>query len=492
MVKKEAGRQDREADVVIVGYGGAGATAAICAHDRGARVIILEKMPAGGGNTRIAAGVIMGATAIADAVSYVTALCAGTTGRELVETFVRESVKNKDWIESIGGEVEPRVPGGDIFYPVIRVPCWPNIPGSDALSWYGIKRSKGKGKEGLLFGGELWQLLSTNVERRGISVMTGTRARELVMNEQGEVTGIIAEMEGDTVTVVAKKAVVLACGGFAYNEAMKQAFLLSRPFYALGSPGNTGDGIIMAEKAGAALWHMPAVAAPLGFKAPEYGAAFHIMMRSERHIYVDEDGRRFVDEAGVEMHNMGLLVSFFDLDRSCFPRLPSYAVFDEVARRKGPLAREINESAEYKWSPDNSREIDRGWIRQGETLRTLAGKISVDGASLENTVARYNEFCKAGRDADFGRARESLGPIEQPPYYAIALWPCLLNTQGGPRRDKDSRVVNYDSKPIPRLYSAGELGSLWGFLYEGGGNLAECLVSGRIAGQNAAAEEPWH
>jgi predicted oxidoreductase len=109
---------------------------------------------------------------------------------------------------------------------------------------------------------------------------------------------------------------------------------------------------------------------------------------------------------------------------------------------------------------------------------------------LDATISRYNRYCKAGKDEDFGRAKEDLRPLE-PPLYAIQLWPALINTQGGPRRDKESRVLDPEGKPIPRLYAAGELGSIWGYLYQGACNIGEALVFGRIAGKNAAAGKPW-
>ena len=107
----------------------------------------------------------------------------------------------------------------------------------------------------------------------------------------------------------------------------------------------------------------------------------------------------------------------------------------------------------------------------------------------ENTIRRYNEYCKVGKDADFGRSKEDLRVLE-PPFHAIRLWPAFVNTQGGPRRDKESRVLDPEGHPIPRLYAAGELGSIWGYLYQGACNITEALVFGRIAGENAAAEKP--
>jgi predicted oxidoreductase len=144
----------------------------------------------------------------------------------------------------------------------------------------------------------------------------------------------------------------------------------------------------------------------------------------------------------------------------------------------------------YTWSLDNSVEIEKGWIQKGKDVAGLASKIATDPKVLEETVSRFNRFCQAGKDEDFGRAREDLRVLE-PPLYAMQLWPALINTQGGPRRDKEARVLDPDGKAIARLYAAGELGSIWGFLYQGACNIGESLVFGRIAGKNAAAENPW-
>lgn len=482
-------KQGLEADVVVVGYGGAGAAAAITAHDSGARVIVLEKMAAGGGNTRVSAGVMMGPKGMG-VVTYIEALCAGTTGHDIIETYVENVIKNKDWLTKLGGETEPRLPGLDVLYPAVPMPCWPNIPGGEFISRYQVKPGEREPGKGLAE--KLWQVLSGAVTQRGITVMTNTPAKELVTDSTGAVVGVIAEKEGRRISITAKRAVVLTCGGFEYNEAMKQAFLPCQPFYAFGNPGNTGDGIVMAQKVGAALWHMTATASPFGFKTDEFQPAFYIRMHGGRFIYVDKSGKRFANETGLEMHDMWRECAYFDVHSFAYPHMPVFAIFDDVTRRRGPLKTNgLGANLSYEWSLDNAKEVAKGWITEGKTIRELAGKVSVDAATLEKTVQKYNQVCKAGKDTEFDRAKESLEPIEKAPYYAIKLWPCLLNTQGGPRRDKSARVLGYDNKPISRLYSAGELGSLWGFIYEAGGNIPEALAFGRIAGQNAAAEKPW-
>ena len=98
--------------------------------------------------------------------------------------------------------------------------------------------------------------------------------------------------------------------------------------------------------------------------------------------------------------------------------------------------------------------------------------------------------CEVERDGEFGR-RLMLAPIAEPPFYAVELSPSMLNTQGGPRRNEKAQIVRPDGTPIPRLYSAGELGSIYSYLYQGTGNIGECLAFGRIAGRNAVAERPW-
>ena len=131
----------------------------------------------------------------------------------------------------------------------------------------------------------------------------------------------------------------------------------------------------------------------------------------------------------------------------------------------------------------------------------------MDPATLEETVGRWNVDVKEGRDSQFNRPIRSApeerpaykdfvssvlsAPIDTPPYYGLELYPCLLNTQGGPRRNARAQVLDPYDQPIPRLYSAGELGSMWGMIYQGAGNIAECMVFGRIAGMNAANETPW-
>lgn len=151
----------------------------------------------------------------------------------------------------------------------------------------------------------------------------------------------------------------------------------------------------------------------------------------------------------------------------------------------------------YVWSADNRMEIEKGWIMRASTIDELAKKILADPdngglmnpSTFHTAIQRYNEFCRKGEDLDFQKPKGSLELLEDPPYYAVKLWPGGPNTQGGPKRNERAQILRVDNAPVPRLYAAGELGSVWGMLYQGGGNLSECIAFGQIAGTNAAAEK---
>lgn len=475
-------------DVVVIGYGAAGAAAAITAHDSGAGVIVLEKMPAGGGNSCLSIGVLCVPKG-PQAFDYIEALCFGKTSSEIVKVYVDGCFENVDWLRQLGGEPESRS-YPQVEYPPRKSPSWPKYPGVE--DWE-PRRVIGD-EDDIAPAGSLWKLLLKNAEQRGIKVMFNTPAKELITNSRGEVTGVIARSGDKEIRVEAKKAVVLACGGFDYNEAMKDAYLPLTPLYPVGSPGNTGDGIIMAQKVGAAMWHMNQFYGWFVFKPADYKAGFTIRFSDPGYIYVDKDGRRFTTETGWEGHEEFKALMNYMPHRANYPHLPAYAIFDEVIRRKGPLYRSLTGGGinmDYKWSLDNSSEINKGWISHGKNVAELAKRIKVDETILTNTVTKYNEYCKAGKDADFDRSKETLKPLGSAPYYAIEIGPCVAATSGGPRRDKESRVLNEAGNPIPKLYSAGQIGSIFGFLNLGGSGLTEAIVFGRIAGRNAAREKPW-
>jgi succinate dehydrogenase/fumarate reductase flavoprotein subunit len=483
MSKNPSSRWDIETDIAIVGYGGAGASAAITAHDIGAKVIILEKMPKGGGNTALGPSSFFSTSGdkVSQVVEYFEKSSFGNTDRPTIQAYVEEAVKNKEWIEQLGGTVHTTHYKDE--WPWHGPPAWPHFPGAEAIgngNYVGDKEVKS--------GGPLWALLSANVEKRGIKVMISAPAKELVTNDNGEVIGVIAEQKGKRISIKANQAVILTSGGFASSEVMRSQYLPFSQFLVNGSPGNTGDGITMAVKVGAALWHMTVIKSRPGFKSPDYEFPLGITYYTPRFVWVNKFGRRFTTETGWEAHMLHWAFMRNDPMVPGYPHLPFYGISDSDSVKERLCRYSLNS---YEWSKDNSVEIAKGWIKQANTIRELARQIGVDEATLEDTVSRFNQNCKLGIDPEHGRLKDHMAPIDTPPYYGIELWPQMANTLGGPRHDYKARVVDLEGKPIPRLYAAGELGSFQGFLYSGGTGMGEPLAVGRIAGRYAAEEEPW-
>ena len=481
---------DVEADVVVVGFGAAGMAAAVTAFELGRSVVILEKAPEGkeGGNTRVAGQGYLNTSNPDSAAAYLRALCGHFAVPEaMVEVWADEMCKNNDWLASLGGDPQEHQ------HPPIGIE-FPDLPGSDSVH---------KFHDGPTYGYSLtWKLFERFVKERPIKVLYETPGRALIQHDNTkEILGVRAEHNGQPVLIKARRGVALTCGGFENNQDMIRNYLPGIPYcYTSGSPFNEGDGITMALTVGADLWHMNNYAGPsMALKVPEVPTTFSMQALHYSKeipggaIVVGPDGRRFCDEKFKTRHGkVPINGRWLPLPTPC----PMYLIFDHAHFSAGPLYDKHPSHGwtqiieQYDWSADNSRELAKGWITKADSVEALGRKIGVDGAVLDASVARWNASVAAGKDAEFGR-RLMLAPIAQGPFYAIELSPSMLNTQGGPRRDEKARIVRPDGSPIPRLYSAGELGSIYSYLYQGTGNIGECLVFGRIAGRNAAAEAPW-
>jgi succinate dehydrogenase/fumarate reductase flavoprotein subunit len=508
---------DYETDVVVVGTGYAGQNAAIASSDAGASVLVLEKSPESfaGGNSAVSGGGMTVPLSAPDAIDYYRALCFGTVPEELCVVMAEVMAKVPEQLKKIGIETSTR------RFPSSVVPATPPktpttrprgglslLPGSGNFRIYYIIPSDDD-DPGMGAGQLLYLALKKCSESRGVKFLYETPAKKLIQDpETKAIMGVVAEAQGKSIYVKAKRGVVLACGGYETNHDMLGYFNYpGLKIYQWGTPYNAGDGIKMAVEIGAPLWHMfsiewigPSIKAP----SEEYGVSVQVSTGSGAaggFLFANKYGKRFMNELKNLGHNKeSLELTYFSQERVEYPNNPFYLVFDETLKTKQPLSSSGGMGGRmtwngvydvYKWSADNNAEIEKGWIIKAGTIKELAAKIPMDAAGLEETIAKYNGYCRSGKDAEFDRRKESLLPIKTPPYYAMELALTCINTQGGPKHNAKAQTLDNEDKPIPRLYSAGELGSFFGFLYPGGSNIPEAIAFGGIAGENAAAEKPW-
>lgn len=495
------------ADIVVVGFGFAGGVAAIEAHDQGRSVLILEKAAHPGGLSIVSGGGLAvgrdpdSAPAL---FAYLQATCGGLTpdpvlwamaeGMVALPAYLAylQRVSNQE-LKDMRAVIDP---GAHATYP---------FPGAEAIRSMKIAQDPAFGYfpwvRGMRGGARLFKVVWDNVGHRGIPVHVATPMERLLTDGRGRVIGVQARnAEGAPVWVYARRGVVLACGGFENAAELKGQVYPARPVYPIAGLTNTGDGIREAQRLGAALWHLVNFHGGYGFKFPGFPQAFRhrfggprVPTRRFPWIIVDQRGRRYMNEVPPAPQDTPIRdMSYFDPDEARYPRIPSYLLVDAAGLASGPLAQPIfqgDAQPVYEWSSDNQREVARGWIQAAPTVAGLAAKLGLPPAVLQETVAAWNAACASGQDP-WGRLPGTMMPLRTPPFYGVQTWPVVSNTQGGPVHDAAQRVLDVDGRPIPHLYAAGELGSLFGHLYLEAGNVAECFVTGRVAAQTASREEP--
>ena len=500
---------DYEADVVVVGFGGAGGSAAIEAHDAGAKVIILEKTPTPGGSTTLCAGIYYGAgtslqkaegiTDTADEMyKYLAAIGrVGKGGRsdpERIRVWADKSAETFEWIKGLGAtfytgvnyieqipQIKPLAEdaGWALYYsgaepdpefaaitpPKVRghvvrpvAPTYPYPPKHPtAPTAVGITRGTGWFKP-------LWE----GAKARGIQVLLETRAMALVTDPlTNEVLGVKADSKGTTLYIKARRAVHLAAGGFSQNKEMTKIWCPEAQGGVNFTASDTGDGIQMGMAIGASAVNMDRVLAP----GP---------VRPSGSILVNYGGRRFDDET-LHYGSKGLWTG----QRNSI----AFAILDEDIRKAAGVATTI----------------------QASTIGELARQIRIDPAVLEDTVNFYNESVALVKDREFGRrerdsqkhppdevvvpAARAMMPIKTPPFHAMRSDHNNFTgtiTIGGLRINTKAQVIDVYGKVIPRLYAAGSTTGGMLDIYVGSGHaVSQALNFGRIAGKNAAAEMPW-
>ncbi|MHB8439903.1 MAG: FAD-dependent oxidoreductase [Acidimicrobiales bacterium] len=519
--------------VVVLGSGAAGLAAALSAASEGADVVVVERADAVGGTTALSGGVVwapgnrLATTGDADrdgARRYLLALATGDVDAALVDSFLTHA---DDVVHALAeasaleweplphwpdyrGEFDGASEGGRSLWPrpirlagpvAARVqpdPAAGPWPGTgpaakdETTAPTGTAPTDAEVLRGPVRGRALVGALLAAALDLGVEFRTSTRARELVAGESG-VTGVRI---GDGSMVEGR--VVLATGGFQFDAALRAAFLSGAPVAPMGTPGCSGDGLHMAQSAGAALgnmsegWWMPAMHVPgeeLG------GAPFFRALHGERAqagaFLVDRHGRRFVDEAQ-NYGDVGRAMRRFATGPEPYPAAPCWLVFDGLYRATFPIG---------PLRPLEPGDEDPPWLVRAPTPAALAEAMGVPTRSLADTVERFNALARAGRDDDFGRGTQpydrwiggdTLGTLDEPPYYALVVHAGCMGTKGGPRTDGAGRVLSAASAGavIRGLYAAGNVAaSPFGTATAAGGaTLGPALTFGWLAGRSAALD----
>lgn len=482
---------DEEYDAIVIGYGGAGATAALWAAEGGAKVLLCDKAPKGheGGNTRYCAQIICSGTNVEDLLQYLKNLTwKFDMDEEVLRAYAEGMLQVTDTL-ALAGVDEPVLweEGTDLYDRAQAHGIAPEYP------------EAGVGAEPMLitikpstFDSALWQALDAAVLARpdDITVWYESPAHHLVQDPQtGAVIGAEIEHEGATLRVHANNGVVLSCGGFENNRQMIQDYLGAPRMSPLGTTYNSGDGISMALEVGADLWHMNNYES-LGILSGntweveegrqallEWNAAAGSALSVNSDLYgsgsvflAGDDGSRYLREDAHTRHAHTYYCGVYRIPAANYsPTL----IFDSTQLAEMKEAGYITEEREAR-------------LLSAKTPEELAELIGADPTTLAQTVVDFNFFAENGVDYKCGRAAESMRPFDGDTYYGAKMCPVILNTQGGPRRNAQAQVVTPSGEPIEGLYAAGECGGVMAFHYQGGCNIAECLVFGRIAGTAVA------
>lgn len=485
-----------ETDVLIAGYGVAGCAAAIEAHDRdpAADVLIVEKMPEAlaGGNGRVSGQSLL-ISHDADALfAYQRAMSsANPVPDAMLREWARQMAGLEPYIVERAKEAGTQYVRGSGWAEGDAVYEFPEFGAEGAVAYNAIIKPIPSG---------VWITMKRCVELRSrVRRQFESPIVDLVQDPDSlEVLGAIVLQGGERRAIRAKRGLVLAVGGYEHDASMQRDYYGLPEVHAFGSPANTGDGIRLLQKAGADLWHMRNFGQSGGIwpaiKVPQFPTAFlrRHLWQSFSWFEIAADDRRFYNEgANLYYTHYKEKVHGHWVDTPHARAQPVHMIFDETTRRGDCLITHamswVTVVDAYEWSDDNSAEIEKGWILRADSIEELATQMGRDPRAVREAVDRYNAACRKGVDEDFGRPSWSLQPVENPPYYAVRIVPGIVCTSGGGRRNIDSEVLDHAGAPIPRLYEAGELGSMISDLYQNGSYLTEAMISGRAAGRSAVS-----
>lgn len=486
---------DEEFDVIVVGAGIAGNAAAltVATEGNGASCLLIEKGSTPSGNSPFCKGDAIWTKDVAAMSSYMKELSHGTTPDDVLEAYAQGLGEIYDWVIEMGankGEMSITEPTTD---PEERNAEYHELENSYAFGYFAI----GKNTDVEVKGPDHVQVFLQDAVAQHSDIVdyrTSTPLVDLVQDESGAIVGIVAGEKTPTY-IRAKRGVILCLGGFEHSPEMMQNYLGQGAAVPAAGSLNTGDGHRICARIGADFWHMNNCAGfwmagrdlenttytnPPIFKPAPKGFGITVGVNGRR-FYMDWDGYN-VREKYPYMSDMSVHVGSRHGHMQFggeWPHLPmpskAWFLFDAEGLAQGAIP-----PSTTKGEPDKE-----GYALAANTIEELAALMEVPVDELVTTVDQWNECCANGKDVYFHRPESTLVPVQTPPFYAQLCAPSFLNTDGGPVRAANGAILDYDGNAIPGLYSAGEFGSIWGHYYEGGGNVAECLVFGRISARSA-------
>ncbi len=533
-----------ECDVVVLGTGVAGLTAALAAAHSGASVKVFEKSPFVGGTSAMSGGIIwmpnnhlQEFAGVEDsrqkALAYLDALSLGQIDSDMASTFVDKGPEMLQWVEEVTPcsfhiienypDYHPEHPGGlpnggrsldNALFALPELGDWGKLlrnhergnpvmltetPLGGATSSPSRETLEGRVTKGEIgMGLALVAALLKALLDLGIEPETQSQAIKLLSSDDG-VIGVTVNCKGEGIDVFANNGVIIATGGFEWNSELVRTFLKGPMTAPAGNPDNTGDGLQMAMAVGAKLgnmrnaWWVPVVRVP-GEELFGHPSVRLILLERTRpySFMVNKYGSRFTNEAG-NYNAMGGAFHAFDPQKFEYPNEPCWLIFDHQHKLK------------YEVAGCPAGENIPDWIFSDKSIEGLAKKIEVDGDTLRRTLDRFNTYAAIGQDPDFHRGESAydtfngdqtlegvqatLKPLESAPFYAVRLESGALGTNGGPKTDVTGRVLSLSGGVIPGLYAAGNaMAAPTGMVYGGaGGTLGPAMTFGYIAGGAAAS-----
>lgn len=456
------GKIDKKADVVIIGAGGAGLAAAVSAHQNGAKVLVLEKMPLVGGNTIISGAAYNAvdpkrqtAAGIEDSIDkhYTQTYEGGDklAKPELIRTLVEKAYPALEWLESMGMKFK------DEIFTVLGA-LWPRSHKPEKPIGTGYIET---------------YMDYIGKHSKDIEIMLNTKATELFV-EDGKVIGVEAESPENIVIAKANSGVIIATGGFSANINARNLYNKMWPdltnIKTTNRPGAMGDGAWMAEKIGANLIGMDQIQLlPMG--DIETGSlSGNIEQGVEDRIFVNKDGNRFVDEGA---RRDVMTKALFEQEDSFM-----WVIVDKHSYPTGDTKNNFDETIDFL--------LEDGTAYKADTLEELAKKIEVDPDNLIKSVETFNQAVDKKIEDPFGRTLFD-NRLDTPPFYAGARMPTVHHTMGGIEINTKAQVLNKEGNIIKGLYAAGEVtGGIHGSNRLGGNAVPDTVVFGKIAGESAA------